>query len=375
MLNFAQFQDWQSFIYLGMGMLIKFGTDYTEWIQELKIRYRNSQIKAAVKVNSELLLFYWQLGRDIVARNAENKYGTGFYKRLSQDLKREIPDSDGFSRQNLQYMKKMYLLYPQLDAKCPQSVGNSQNDSCPQDVGDLIFSVPWGHHRLIVDKFFEKGEKEAALFYIRQIVEGGWSRNVLKTFIDSSLHLRQGKAITSFARLMPASDSDLAQQLTKDPYIFDFTRMAEPYREYELKKAFMKNISRFLLELGSGFAYIGEEYRLKVGHTEQIIDLLFYNTRLHAYCVIEVKTGSFDSRDIGQLGTYMTAVNHIIKSNEDNPTIGLLICKDKDNVLAQYALESSSQPIGIAEFQLTKFVPDEYKSSLPSIEELEAELK
>ncbi len=358
-----------------MGMLIKFGTDYTEWIQELKIRYRNSQIKAAVKVNSELLLFYWQLGRDIVARNAENKYGTGFYKRLSQDLKREIPDSDGFSRQNLQYMKKMYLLYPQLDAKCPQPVGNSQKDSCPQDVGDLIFSVPWGHHRLIVDKFFEKGEKEAALFYIRQIVEGGWSRNVLKTFIDSSLHLRQGKAITSFARLMPASDSDLAQQLTKDPYIFDFTRMAEPYREYELKKAFMKNISRFLLELGSGFAYIGEEYRLKVGHTEQIIDLLFYNTRLHAYCVIEVKTGSFDSRDIGQLGTYMTAVNHIIKSNEDNPTIGLLICKDKDNVLAQYALESSSQPIGIAEFQLTKFVPDEYKSSLPSIEELEAELK
>ena len=129
MLNFAQFQNWQSFIYLGMGMLIKFGTDYTEWIQELKIRYRNSQIKAAVKVNSELLLFYWQLGRDIVARNAENKYGTGFYKRLSQDLKREIPDSDGFSRQNLQYMKKMYLLYPQLDAKCPQSVGNSQNDS------------------------------------------------------------------------------------------------------------------------------------------------------------------------------------------------------------------------------------------------------
>ena len=358
-----------------MSKLIKIDTEYANWIQELKIRYRNSQIKAAAKVNCELIKFYWNLGRDIVARDAENKYGVGFYKILSQDLHNAIPDSDGFYRQNLQYMKKMYLLYPQIDVNCPQLVGNSENGICPQAVGDLIFSVPWGHHRLIIDKFFEKGEKEAAIFYVKQIVEGGWSRNVLKTFIDSSLHLRQGKALTSFSRLLPSPDSDLAQQLTKDPYIFDFTKMAEPYKEYELKKAFMKNISRFLLELGSGFAYIGEEYRLKVGHTEQFIDLLFYNTQLHAYCVIEVKTGSFDSRDIGQLGTYITAVNHIIKTEQDNPTIGLLICKDKDNVLAQYALESSSQPIGIADFQLTKFVPEEYRSSLPSIEDIETELK
>lgn len=242
-------------------------------------------------------------------------------------------------------------------------------------MGDLIFSVPWGHHRIIIDKFYAKGDIDAAKFYISKTVEEGWSRSVLKMFIDSSLHLRQGKALTSFARVLPSPDSDLAQQITKDPYIFDFTKMSEPYKEYELKKAFMQNISRFLLELGSGFAYVGEEYRLKVGHTEQIIDLLFYNTKMHAYCVIEVKTDSFDSRDIGQLGTYMTAVNHILKSEQDNPTVGLLICKDKDNVLAQYALESSSQPIGIAEYQLTKFVPDEFKSSLPSIEEIEKELK
>ena len=189
---------------------------------------------------------------------------------------------------------------------------------------------------------------------------------MLKSFIDTSLHLRQGKALTSFSRLLPAPDSDLAQELTKDPYIFDFTEMTEPYKERELKKALMANISRFLLELGSGFAYVGEEYRLKVGHTEQFIDLLFY---------IEVKTGTFGAGDIGQLGTYMTAVNHILKTEQDNPTIGLLICKDKDNVLAQYALESSSQPIGVAEFQLTKFIPDEFKSSLPSIEEIELELK
>lgn len=277
-------------------------------------------------------------------------------------------------------MKKMYLLYSEASTNCPQLVGNSKNVNFPQLAGkssnaidDLIFAIPWGHHRVIIDKFSDK--PETALFYAHKVVEEGWSRNVLKSFIDTNLHLRQGKALTSFSRLLPAPESDLAQELTKDPYIFDFTEMTEPYKERELKKALMANISRFLLELGSGFAYVGEEYRLKVGHTEQFIDLLFYNIKLHAYCVIEVKTGTFGAGDIGQLGTYMTAVNHILKTEQDNPTIGLLICKDKDNVLAQYALESSSQPIGVAEFQLTKFIPDEFKSSLPSIEDIELELK
>lgn len=353
-----------------MSKLIKTDAEYSRWIQELKERYRRSQIKAATQVNREMLRFYWSLGRDIVARDAENVYGSGFYRNLSQDLKAAIPEAEGFSRQNLQYMKKMYLLYGELTTNCQQAVGISQgiND-------DIIFSVPWGHHCTLIDKYFETGERETALFYAHKVVEGGWSRNVLKSFIDTSLHLRQGKALTSFSRLLPAPDSDLAQELTKDPYIFDFTEMTEPYKERELKKALMANISRFLLELGSGFAYVGEEYRLKVGHTEQFIDLLFYNVKLHAYCVIEVKTGTFGAGDIGQLGTYMTAVNHILKTEQDNPTIGLLICKDKDNVLAQYALESSSQPIGVAEFQLTKFIPDEFKSSLPSIEEIELELK
>lgn len=277
-------------------------------------------------------------------------------------------------------MKKMYLLYSEASTNCQQLVGNSKNVNFPQLAGkssnaidDLIFAIPWGHHRVIIDKFSDK--PETALFYAHKVVEEGWSRNVLKSFIDTNLHLRQGKALTSFSRLLPAPESDLAQELTKDPYIFDFTELTEPYKERELKKALMANISRFFLELGSGFAYVGEEYRLKVGHTEQFIDLLFYNIKLHTYCVIEVKTGTFGAGDIGQLGTYMTAVNHILKTEQDNPTIGLLICKDKDNVLAQYALESSSQPIGVAEFQLTKFIPDEFKSSLPSIEDIELELK
>ncbi len=260
-------------------------------------------------------------------------------------------------------------------ANLPQLAENSEDKICRQDVGDFIFLVPWGHHRIIIDKYYKNRDLDAAIFYLKKTVEDGWSRNVLKTFIDSGLHLRQGKAQSSFSRLLPAPNSDLAQEITRDPYIFDFTEMTEPYKERELKKALMDNISRFLLELGSGFAYVGQEYRLKIGHTEKFIDLLFYNIRLHAYCVIEVKTGTFDSGDIGQLGTYMTAVNHLVKTEQDNPTIGLLICKDKDNVLAQYALESSSQPIGVAEFQLTKFIPDEFKSTLPTIEDIETELK
>lgn len=276
----------------------------------------------------------------------------------------------------------MYLLYSKELTNCLQLVGNSEDKMYQQLAGtyqgikdDIVFSVPWGHHCVLIDKYFDTRECDVALFYAHKVVDEGWSRNVLKSFINSNLHLRQGKALTSFSRLLPAPESDLAQELTKAPYVFDFTQMTEPYKERELKKALMANISRFLLELGSGFAYVGEEYRLKIGHTEQFIDLLFYNVKLHAYCVIEVKTRSFGPGDVGQIGTYMTAVNHILKTEYDNPTIGLLICKDKDNVLAQYALESSTQPIGISEFQLTKFVPDEFKSSLPSIEDIETELK
>ena len=186
-----------------MSKLIKTDAEYSRWIQELKERYRRSQIKAATQVNREMLRFYWSLGRDIVARDAENVYGSGFYRNLSQDLKAAIPEAEGFSRQNLQYMKKMYLLYGELTTNCQQAVGNSEAEMCQQAVGisqgindDIIFSVPWGHHCTLIDKYFETGERETALFYAHKVVEGGWSRNVLKSFIDTSLHLRQGKALT-----------------------------------------------------------------------------------------------------------------------------------------------------------------------------------
>lgn len=212
-----------------------------------------------------------------------------------------------------------------------------------------------------------------AFYYVRLTLEKGWSRAVLLNAIDLDLKEPEGKAVTNFSLTLP--EGDLAQEMTKDPYLFDFAALTKPYKEEELKMALMKNIEQFLLELGTGFAFMGREYRLVVGSTEQFIDMLFYNTRLRCYVVIEVKAVKFQPGDVGQLGTYVSAVNHILKTPADNPTIGLLICKTKDNVLAQYALESSSQPIGISEYELSKVYPADFKSTLPSIEDIENELK
>ena len=377
-----------------MSKLIKIDKEYAQWIKELSERFRASQIKAAVSVNREMLRYYWSIGRDIVARDAENYYGAGFYKNLSEDLRAALPGVKGLSVKNLYYMPRMYRLYTQRDRNFPQVVGNSENANFPQAVGNLpqvvanssgpnipqpaedlvslISSVPWGHHRYLIDKFSE--DPETAMFYIHKTVENGWSRSVLEMFVDKGLHEAQGKAVTNFSRLLPPLQSDLAQAITKDPYTFDFVELTEPYRESELKKALIHDIEKFLLELGKGFAYMGSEVKLTVGKTEQYLDMLFYVVPIHAYCVIEVKVTDFNTCDVGQLGTYMVAVNHILKKEGDNPTIGLLICKNKDQVLAQYALESSNQPIGISEYELTKFVPSEFKSSLPSIEDIETEL-
>lgn len=377
-----------------MSKLIKIDKEYAQWIKELSQRFRASQIKAAVSVNREMLRYYWSIGRDIVARDAENYYGAGFYKNLSEDLKAALPGVKGFSEKNLQYMKRVYTLYSQPFGNRQQVVDDFQSPNYPQVVGNLqqvvanssdsnrqqlvddfdtlFCSVPWGHHCHIIDKF--SNDPHTAMFYIRKTVENGWSRSVLDLFIEKGLHLAQGKAVTNFSRLLPPLQSDLAQAITKDPYTFDFVELTEPYRESELKKALIKDIEKFLLELGKGFSYMGSEFKLKVGNTEQYLDMLFYIVPIHAYCVVEVKVTDFNTCDVGQLGTYMVAVNHILKTEIDNPTIGLLICKSKDQVLAQYALESSNQPIGISEYELTKFVPSEFKSSLPSIEDIETEL-
>ena len=367
--------------------------DYSLWIQDLSKRYRRSQIKASIKINGEMLKFYWSLGRDIVAMKAESRWGSKFFKNLSKDLKEQIPNASCFSVTNLKYMKNFYLLYLPYLNQVPLLEGgkndyneigqqvvdqfkNEKNQFGQQVVDQIwkdITSIPWGHHTILIDKYLDSPEK--ALFYIRQTIENGWSRNVLLNFIGTELYERQGKALTNFKRTLPSEDSDLAQELTKDPYNFGFTGITKPYNERILKDALLNNITTFLTELGTGFAYVGKEYRLQIGEKEKFIDLLFYNLKLSCYVVIEVKIGKFDFADMGQLSGYVVACNHILrKEGRDNPTIGLLICKEKDRIQAQYALESSSQPIAISEYDLEKFYPEKLEGTMPTIEEIEAKL-
>ena len=340
--------------------LMRKDSAYLDWVKDLSSRYRSSQIKAAISVNREMLEFYWSLGHDIVAMDAENTYGSGFFETLSRDLRNEMPNAKGFSKTNLKYMKRFYELFP------------ANGDNRPQ-LGDDFIAVPWGHIKVLIDKC--KDNQTKALFYIHETIENGWSRAVLLNHIDAGLFERQGKAVSNFASTLPAPQGDHAQELTRDPYQFDFLSIRKRFDERELKDALIDNIQSFLLELGSGFSFMGREYRLQVGTTEQWLDLLFYHAKLHCYVVVEVKVGDFEPAFIGQLGTYVTAVNHILKDEADQPTIGLLICKTKDNVLARYAAESSSQPIGISEFQLSRLLSEKAGRSLPTIEEIESELQ
>lgn len=370
-----------------MSSLIKTDVRYRNWIKAVSKRFRQSQLKAAVKVNDEMLRFYWGLGRDISLLSKEADYGSNFYKTISGDLKDVFPDIKSFSPTNLKYMRYFYEMYPDIEIRQqtadaltipedrPQLVdGFDQTENRPQPVDDLkmIFYIPWGHNRMILDKC--KGNPEKALFYVKKTLENNWSRAVLMNFLDTDLYERQGKAITNFSLTLPAEQSELAQAITKDPYNFDFISIREKYDEKELKDALMDNIERFLMELGNGFAYAGREVELNIGKTENFIDLLFYNFKLHCFVVIEVKIGEFKSADMGQLGTYMVAVNHQMKGEKDEPTLGLIICKSRDSVKARYALEASSQPMGIAVYDINRFLPEDYRSSLPTIEEIEAEL-
>lgn len=314
-----------------IGILDK---DYILWVKELVKRYRGSQIKAAIKVNKEILRYYWELGKDIEEKQADNKYGSKFYATLSRDLRHEMPDVEGLSETSIRYAKRFYVLYNQQIINLPQLVEESEKANLPQLVERLysdLFSIPWGHHRYIIDKCSNDSDK--ALFYVRQTLENGWSRDILLNVLGTNLY------------------------------------------ERILKDTLLNNITNFLLELGTGFAYVGKEYRLQIAEKEKFIDLLFYNLKLSCYVVVEVKIGEFDFADAGQLGGYVVACNHLLrKEGRDNPTIGLLICKQKNNTLAQYALESSSQPLGISEYELEKLYPEKVEGTMPSIKEIEAKL-
>lgn len=352
------------------SVLMKANKEYKKWIEDISNRFRQSQLLSAVKLNSDMLRFYWSLGKDISEMSKKAEYGKNFYKSVSEDLKERFPNVKSFSVTNLKYMRYFYEMYPEAGNR-QQLVDDFDNHILSPI--ETIFRIPWGHNRLIIDKC--KGNVDKALFYVGKTLENNWSRAVLMNFLDTDFYEREGKALTNFSEVLPDYQGDLAQAITRDPYNFDFLTIREKYNEKELKDALMDNLTHFLLELGNDFTFKGREVRIEMGETENFIDMLFYNTRLRCYVVVEIKVRGFNAGDMGQLGTYMVAVNHQIKGEDDNPTLGLLICKSKDDIKAKYALEASSQPVGISEYDISGFIPEEFKGSLPSIDEIEAELE
>ena len=334
-------------------------SDYLHWIGELKKRYRATQIKAAVAVNSAMIEFYWSLGKDISERYPGKRRGLDFFGKLSRDLQQAIPGSGSFSTRNLKYMLAFFEMY----AYRQQLVADKGSQGYVQQlvadkelrtiVSDLV-CVPWGHHVQILSKC---ASREKALFYIRRTIQNGWSRNVLLNWLTSDLYEREGKAQTNFALTMPSDDCDLAKQLVKDPQVFEVFGLKEEHDEADLKAAIVANIERTLLSLGKGVAFLGREYPVEIGGETKNVDLLFYIVPLHRYLVMEVKTSKYEPADLGQLSGYLVMAKHVLNTPEDNPPIGLLVCKDHNRVLAKYHLEELGLPMGITDYALKKILP------------------
>jgi len=340
--------------------------DYREWLKALKARVRQVQLKAAVAVNEELLRFYWELGADIVEKQKNAAWGSGFIKQLSQDLRAEFPEMKGFSLRNIKYVRQWFLFYSDVALKGQQPVAQFAKQPASQ-----IIQIPWGHNLTIISKCKSTDE---ALYYVQNTLEHGWSRSVLTHQIESGLWQREGRALTNFTKVLSAPQSDLANQTIKDPYVFDFLTLTQDYNERELEAGLIEHITQFLLELGAGFAYIGRQVPLQVGERDFFLDLLFYHTRLHCYVVVELKVVDFEPEHAGKLNFYLKAVDEQLRREGDQASIGILLCKNRDKTVVEYALSDVHKPIGVSEYQLTQALPEDLKSSLPSIEELEAEL-
>lgn len=335
--------------------------DYKKFITSLKTKIRSAQIKGAIAVNKELIKLYWDLGKDIVEKQELEGWGSKVLEKVAKDLQNEFPGVEGFSRSNIFYIRSFYVAY----AKVQQLVG--QFEALP------IFSIPWGHNVLLIQKIKDTNER---LWYASKVIEHGWSRSMLTIWMENNLYKREGKAITNFKAALPASQSDLAQQSLKDPYVFDFLTLHKEHLEKDLEDGLVTHIQKFLIELGQGFAFVGQQYPIKAGKQDLYIDLLFYHLKLRCYIIVELKAGKFDSRDAGQMSAYLSAVDDQLRNKDDQPSIGIILCRTKDNVFAEYVLRNFNRPIGIAEFEvkLVEKLPKELKASLPTVEEIEAEL-
>lgn len=327
---------------------------YADWLAELKSRIHTAQQRAALAVNRELVVLYWHIGRDILERQAGEGWGAKVIERLAHDLRTAFPEMKGFSPRNLKYMRAFSEAWPDGDF-----------------VQGVLAQLPWYHQLALLDKLSTDEERR---WYAAKAIENNWSRNVLVIQIETRLRERTGSAVTNFETRLPAPHSDLARESLKDPYRLDFLGLGEDAEEHTIESAIDRHITRFLLELGAGFAYVGRQVHIEVGGDDFFIDLLFYHLKLRCYVVVELKSGPFKPEHTGQLGFYLTAVDSLMKAEHDHPTIGLLLCKSQNLVVAEYALRDSNKPIGVAEYQLMAALPKELQTSLPSIAQIEQEL-
>jgi predicted nuclease of restriction endonuclease-like (RecB) superfamily len=327
---------------------------YREWLADVKARVQAAQQQAALAVNQELFGVYWQLGRNILDRQEREGWGAKIVDRLARDLKTEFPEAKGFSPRNLKYMRRFAEAWPDLPF-----------------VQQLLHKLPWFHICTVLDKVKDPAERD---WYVRAALQHAWSRNVLVMQIETDAYQRQGKALTNFETKLPKPQSDLAREALKDPYRFDFLSLGSEALEREIERALVQHVTQFLLELGAGFAFVGRQVLLNVGGEEFFVDLLFYHLKLRCYVVIELKTTDFRPEHTGQLGFYLTAVDAQVKAPDDAPTIGLLLCKSKNKVVAEYALRNINSPMGVAEYQLVAALPKDLEANLPSVEQIEREL-
>lgn len=334
--------------------------NYAKFITLLKSKIRSAQIKGAIAVNRELIKLYWDIGKDIVEKQEQEGWGSKVLERIAKDLQNEFPGIEGFSRRNMFIMKSFYQAYE----KVQQAV--AQLDDLP------VFSIPWGHNALILAKVKDTAER---LWYASKTIEHGWSRSMLTIWIENNLYQREGKAITNFKNALPSPQSDLAQQSLKDPYVFDFLTLHKEHLEKDLENELVNHIQKFLIELGQGFAFVGQQYHIKAGEKDLYIDLLFYHLKLRCYLICEIKGKEFDSRDAGQISAYLSAVDDLLRHEDDKPSIGMILCKTKDDVFVEYVLRNFNRPIGVAQYEIVEKLPKELKSSLPTVKEIEEELE
>jgi len=348
---------------------------YPGLLAEIKQRIQSAQTRAMLGVNAELIRLYWEIGQMLDARQKSEGWGTAVIPRLARDIHNELPEEKGFSERNIKRMLAFYREYRGLDF-VPQAVAQIDSDAeVPQVVAlfpsEVMLSLPWGHHLLLMEKL---KDAEVRSWYMRATLANGWSRNILQMQIESAAHTRQGKVTSNFALRLPPPQSDLVRQALKDPYLFDFLTLEEPFHERELETGLIAHLERFLLELGQGFAFVGRQYHVDVGDQDFYIDLLFYHLRLRCFIVVELKRGKFKPEYAGKMNFYCSVVDDVLKHQSDAPTIGLILCQQQNEVIAEYALRGMDKPIGVSTFDLTRALPTALASSLPSIEQIEREL-